>query len=43
LGVRGAYRKLSWSLELGVPARAPETPTLLEDKPRAFFSLTQQF
>lgn len=43
LGVRGTYRKLSWSLEVGVPARQPETPSLLEDDPRAFFSLTQRF
>ncbi|HEX7037325.1 MAG TPA: ShlB/FhaC/HecB family hemolysin secretion/activation protein [Pseudomonadales bacterium] len=42
-GARGSLGKLSWSLELGVPAEKPETPTLLEDDPRLFFSLTQQF
>src|SRR5690606_3345664 len=40
-GARGALGRLSWSLELGVPAEKPETPTLLEDDPRLFFSLTQ--
>jgi hypothetical protein len=34
---------LSWSLEVGVPVLKPNTPTLLEDDARVFFSLTQKF
>ncbi len=43
LGVRGRMGGLSWALELGVPVRSPETPTLLEDDARVFFSLSQRF
>ncbi len=43
LGVAGQTRGLSWELELGVPVREPTTPTLLDDDPRLFFSLTQRF
>lgn len=43
IGAGGVVGKLSWNLELGVPAQKPKTPTLLEDDARLFFSLTQQF
>lgn len=43
LGVKGQVGGLSWGLELGVPVVKPETPTLLDDDPRLFFSLTQRF
>lgn len=43
IGVSGLMRGLSWELELGIPVQNPETPTLLDDDPRVFFSLTQRF
>lgn len=43
LGVRGSVAGLSWQVEVGAPVRDPETPTLLNDEARVFFSLTQRF
>lgn len=43
LGVRGEVAGLVWNVEVGVPVQTPDTPTLLEDDLRVFFSLTQRF
>lgn len=43
IGLRGRLIDLSWTFELGVPVRSPETPTLLDDDARVFFSLSQRF
>ncbi|MGE0622025.1 MAG: ShlB/FhaC/HecB family hemolysin secretion/activation protein [Pseudomonadales bacterium] len=43
IGIRGAMGGLSFSLEGAVPVQQPETPTLLEDEPRLYFSISQRF
>lgn len=42
-GLRGRVGDLDWSVEVGVPVRSPETPSLLEDDTRVFFALSQRF
>lgn len=43
LGFRAVLGSLSFSVEGAVPVQQPETPTLLEDEPRLFFSISQRF
>ncbi len=42
IGVRGSIGGLSFSLEGAVPVQKPQTPTLLDDQPRVFFSISQR-
>jgi hypothetical protein len=43
VGFKASLGGLAFSLEAAVPVRQPEAPTLLEDEPRLFFSISQRF